>query len=169
MERAAETLILHVISLSPCENDCEWAANNLSHTCLWIQAVQRQHVVFVWIWAYVLMCVNEHSCFELTVISWPWPRISSCCWISRSRLSCPLLSFISCRALSPGCESQSYFQAMFEPRLWNTTDKFSQRANDSSSHMWISGLECIALTSTTFKETICTTNNKCLKAATSRK
>lgn len=69
-----------------------------------------------------VFCCVSCSCFELTVISWLWPRISSCCWISWSRLSRPLLTFISSRTFSPGCGSPSHFQLTSEPWPWYTTD-----------------------------------------------
>lgn len=104
------------------------ACNNLSHMCQWIEALRSvimHSTVLVRMWTCVLLCecVNEHGRFELTVISWSWPSISSCCWISWSRLSCPLLSFISCRTFSPGCRSPSHFQLITsEPWPWYTTD-----------------------------------------------
>lgn len=105
--------------------------NNLSYRCQLIKALRsviRNDTgdvwmqVLVWSWGCLLLCVNGRSCFELTVISWLRPRVSSCCWISRSRLSSPPLVFISCRTFSPGCGSPSHFQATSEPWPWYTTD-----------------------------------------------
>lgn len=74
---------------------------------------------------------NERSCFELTVISWLQLRLSSCCWISWSRLSSPLHSFISCRTFSPGCRSPSELKPASGPQSWCATDTtwFSQKSN----------------------------------------
>lgn len=79
---------------------------------------------------------NEHSCFELTVISWLQLRVSSCCWISWSRLSSRLHSFISFRTFSPGRRSPSQLQSASGAQSWCATDTTGSHKKQSTSHRW---------------------------------
>lgn len=132
----ARTPTLHVSS-SPSVSDRESESDLVSiwhaRVCVWMQPyISAQATCGLWefwlgLWA------NEHSCFELTVISWLQLRVSSCCWISWSRLSSRLHSFISCRTLSPGRRSPSQLQSASGTQSWCATDT---TGSHKESHRW---------------------------------
>lgn len=116
----------------------EWPCNNLSCTRVRLdEAVYHRAQATCGLWEFWPgLWANEHSCFELTVISWLQLRVSSCCWISWSRLSSRLQSFISCRTFSPGCRSPSQLQSASGMQSWCATDKTDSHKKQSTPHRW---------------------------------